>query len=584
MRQFDEFHLLVQPNIQDPTQWSIHVQKCPRNEFQGNHGDLPLQVTPADLQLLRNPTATPNLGALQQLGKKVMDSIMPLTVQMGLQVCLTDAQSNHRGLRVVVSMIGDARPPAGIRNHELPVEALFHQNLAFLGSNIQTPVSRGVATEPDREPLAVQAPLQILVIASEPTDMPNVAGGAEKTSILQALQQLINSNAVKIDFCEPATLARLDLMVQQKRYHVVHFIGHGDFEITGLDPTPQPHLYFEDNTPNRRRHAIDVEQLYTVLRNGSIPLVVLTACSTAASSPNGQDYPVTSFDSLAHALVRRQGGPSAAVAMQFDLETTAAPVFSKALYERLLDKEWSLDEAVASTRSALVSQFGANHRSWINPTVYWRCKEGRLFNLQPVQGDLSQADQKKIIAIDAQLEVFEDFLNELSEKSAAEQAAVANLSAQWQIKIQELLQERGFILGSTVRLRGGLTSADDTIECVLTIQLRLPATIGDIQVSVKHDEADLEFLSNSAGNGVATNSVFLQQVLGQPMKIMIQNASQGVSWTPGERELVKLKFKVKNPANKPLLYIQLPDAQVQRNGAFEHFQTLNATIFRRTGD
>jgi CHAT domain-containing protein len=518
---------------------------------------------------------------LQQLGQKVIDSIMPPGLQTGLQVCVADAQNNQRGLRLVVSMLGDARPPGGIRNHELPLEAAFHQKLSFLGNNIRTPVSRGVAIDPDREAVAVQVPLRLLIVASAPTDMPQVNADAEKQAILEALHHLTSSNAVKIDFCDPPTLARLDQMVQQDRYQVVHFIGHGDFEIAGLDPTPQPHLYFEDNTPNRRRHAADVEQLYTVLRNGGIPLIVLSACSTAAESPNGQDYPVTAFESLAHSLVRLQNGPSAAVAMQFDLETNAAVVFSRTLYGKLLDKKRSLDEAVASTRSALIAQFGAGHRSWVNPTVYWRCKEGRLFNIQDTNPNepLSLEDQKKIIAIDTLIQVYEDQINELAEKPAQEQAAMASMRAQWRLKIQDLLRQRGFILGSTVRLRGGVAADDGIVECSLTLQLRLPATIGDVNATLNYDSADLTYIDHVATNEVPLSDIFPQQNAGKLSTILVRNASKGLPWDSGEYELCKLRFKVNNPNNKPLLYIKLTSTQVERDAQVEQLQTLNATVF-----
>ena len=83
-------------------------------------------------------------------------------------------------------------------------------------------------------------------------------------------------------------------MVQQEHYHIVHFIGHGDFDLDGIDQNPQAYLYFEDGTPQRRRRSVDAVQLFTMLQNGNVPLIVMTACSSAASQPNGtsiQDSP-----------------------------------------------------------------------------------------------------------------------------------------------------------------------------------------------------------------------------------------------------------------------------------------------------
>ena len=191
-----------------------------------------------------------------------------------------------------------------------------------------TPISRGINVVPDREAVKVAPPLRILVVASEPTDMPPVSAAAEIAALRASLQRLIDAQAVQLDFCTPPTASRLDAVLQQQRYHIVHFIGHGDFEVSGLDPDPQPHLYFERDGAGRQRHAVDAEQLFTMLRNGNVPMIVMTACSTAATSPNGAQYPALAFEGLAQTLVERNSGPLAAVGMQFDLETDAAATFS----------------------------------------------------------------------------------------------------------------------------------------------------------------------------------------------------------------------------------------------------------------
>lgn len=523
-----------------------------------------MRVGSSDLGFLRNATAVPNVQTLKQLGQAVLDSIMPPVVQFGFELCVDESLQRQRGLRLVVSMLGDT-PPTGFNAHELPLEAAFNQRLDFLASNPRTPVSRGIVTEPDREPVKVAPPFRVLVIASEPSGMPQVNAAAETQAISKALDTLIKSRAVDLRFCQPPTFQNLRQMLQQEPYHVVHFIGHGDFEVVGLDPTPQPHLYFEDSTPNRGRHAVDVEQLYTILRSGNIPLLILTACSSAATSPMFPNYyPGLAFEGLAHALVSRKQGPSAAIAMQFDFETQAAEVFSGTLYEKLVTPGCSLDEAVAATRSALIAAFSAGHRSWVNPALYWRCKDGKVFEIQDVIGDLSPQRRNELAQIEMLVQVFESALNDLAQKSPEEQAAVKELRLQWQQKIQELTAQRGSILGDSVRLRGGVADTDDAIECALTIQLRLPATIGDVRVTINHNTDDFEFLGSAPGKETPPNSVFLQSQSGQPLGVLVQNASQALTWTSGEHELVKLRFKLKQPKAKPFFYIELSSSQVVR--------------------
>jgi hypothetical protein len=575
---FDEFRVWIQPDIQNPNVWSILVDKCELPEVRGPHGAAAPIVTAADLSLLRNATAPPNLQGLKQLGQAVLDTIMPPQVQLGFRLCLAQALRKQRGLRLVVVMLGNARTAGGIGLHELPVEAAFSQQLDFIATNVRTPLSRGVVAEPDRDAVQIALPVRVLVVASEPSDMSPVHAHAEQASILQALAPLIQSRAVVVDFCNPPTLIRLDAKLREG-YHVVHFIGHGDFEIAGADPNPQPHLYFEDGTSHRRRHAADAEQIYTTLRNGNVPLVVLTACSTAAASPNGQDYPGVAFESLAQALVERQSGPLAAIAMQFDFETQAAKIFSRALYERLLTPRWGIDEAVAAARVALIAHFGAGHRSWVNPTVYWRCKEGRVFDLLDTAGDLSDAQRQALLQIDAQLDVYYTQMNDLARESQDIRALLAGLRAQWQAKIEDLLSQRGLVLGDTVRLRGGLPKSDGTIECTLTLRLRLPATVGDVRADVQYDPAEFTLVGKSQGQHAPAGAWFVQENPDAPTAILVQNASLGAIWTPGEYELVKLQFRLANPASKPLFYIQLVNASVNRNNAPQAFQTLHAVVF-----
>lgn len=574
---YDEFRVLVQPDLANPGQWSVHVQKCPLPMLVGARGTVAPQVTPDDLKWLRNPGAPPDLAALKKLGKAVLDSIMPPTVQFGLQVCVDGAVTAKKGLHVVVSMLGNAHPPAGIAGNELPVEAAFSPQLSFIATNVLTPVSRGVAAEADRDAVKLAPPLRLLVVASEPTDMPPVHAAQEKAALAAALQPLVAAGAVRIDYCEPPTRAELNARVQQDRPHVVHFIGHGDFDVVGPDPSPQPHLYFEDGTPARERQPADAEQLYGIVGNGNVPLVVLTACSSAAASPNGADYPALAFEGLAEALVQRPLGPLAAVAMQFDLESAAAPVFTGSFYRDLLRPERTVDQAVSVARTALQNAFGAAHRSWVNPTVYWRCRDGRVFDVVSTGGDLTAEELRRLAEIDAQLATLERILKDLAKQPPEIAAATAPLRAQWQADMDGLLDERGAILGETVRLRGGRVDASQDVECALTVQLRAGATIGDVKATLGHDPADFSVLAVAPGKDVAPGGVFQG---GGGTEVLVPGASRGVQWAAGEYELAKIRFHVANPGASPVLRIPLAAATVAKNGGpAAPWRPLHAVVF-----
>jgi hypothetical protein len=341
-------------------------------------------------------------------------------------------------------------------------------------------------------------------------------------------------------------------------------------------------LYFEDDTPNRRRRAVDAESMFTMLRNGNVPLIVMTACSSAASQPNGPEYPGLAFEGLAQTLVERQAGPLAAVAMQFDFETAAAGVFSGTFYRQLLTRDMTVDAAVAAARVALVARFGAAHRSWINPTVYWRCIDGVVFDLLPTAGALSAHQQAQLKEIDNLIRDLETTLRDLAKQPPEVVALTAPLRADWIARIDELVQRRGTILGDTVRLRGGRLAADGTVQCELTLQLRTSARVGVIQTAITFDSAEFTFEGAAAGPDIQAASLVVQApaAAGQPIIVNINDASSNKEWAAGEHVLAILTLRAVNAAAQPIFRIPVSAASVTRNGTVEAgFGTLDAIVF-----
>jgi CHAT domain len=575
---FDEFRLVVQPDVHNPANWSINVQDCPRAMFEGPQQSIAPVVKPEDLAFLRNASAPPDLAALRALGKAVLDSLMPQNTQTGLGVCLDDLRQSGRGLRIVVSILGGARRPGGgVGCHEVPVEALFSNNFDFLATNVKTPVSRGITFAPDRRAVRVAPPLRILVVVSEPTDMPPVHAAAEWQSLTTALNMLVTAGAVEMQQCKPPTLTQLGTLLQQQVFHIVHFIGHGDFEISGADPNPQPHLYFEDDTLARYRRGVDAEQFYTAIRNGNVPLVVMTACATAATAPNGPEYPGLAFEGIAQALVERHSGPLAAVGMQFDFETDAAATFSRALYEALLNRAVTIDQAVASARSALVTRFSAAHRAWVNPTLYWRCINGQIFEILDTAGTLTPQQQEEINTLDSLILEYEQILNDLKQQPPEIVQATAILRTRWQEKIEALMQRRGLVLGDSVRLRGGQIGANGEVECRFSLQIRSGATIGDVRATVQYDDADFEYLKCTGVPGGP--DVFTNAGAGK-VEVFVQNASANNQWNAGEHQLALVKFRLKNAAAKTLFRIPLSNISAVRDGGVTSgLRALHAIVF-----
>jgi hypothetical protein len=580
MQAFDEFRVVVQPELPPTGKWEIRIQKSPRPLFVGRKGLISPVVKEADLARLRNATATPDVQALRQLGLAVVESIMTDQVRDALEVSIDDANRAGRGLRIVVSIVGNAKPPNGVGCHEIPVEAAFTPNFDFIATNRNTPVSRGVSVEADRPAVKIAPPLRILVVASEPGNMPPVQADVEVKGLARALQRLTAIGAVKLDFCHPATPERLDTMLQLERYHIVHFIGHGDFDLDGIELAPQAYLYFEDGTPARKRRPVDAAQLFNILQNGNVPLIVMTACASAESQPNGTDYPALAFEGLAQNLVARQGGPLAAVAMQFDLESAAAEVFSGALYEQLLNRHAKLDSAVAAARAALIGRFGSGHRSWINPTVYWRCQDGALFDFFETGTTLTSEQRVLLDKLNERISLIEEHLTDLSKQPPEIVAATAPLRAQWQAQIEALQLSRGAELGDSVRLRGGTLDANGLVTCELSVRLRLAAKVGDVAVTLAPDAAEFAFVRIDDAPGVRQNSIFSRMNANQQLTISAQNPLGTDELVAGEYVLATVTFRLQNGAAKALYRVPIATAAITRNAAREeNFAHLDAYVF-----
>lgn len=152
-------------------------------------------------------------------------------------------------------------------------------------------------------PLEVRAPLQILGIVSSPRGLGLLDADLEKEQLTRALARPSADGLIKIHWAAEATWAALQDLLLGGQWHVVHFIGHGDFDI-GSD---QGALFLtrEDGRPD----MVEAEQLVDLLQEARpVPrLVVLNSCSGAATGVNDL------FAGTAAALAR--GGVSAVAAM-----------------------------------------------------------------------------------------------------------------------------------------------------------------------------------------------------------------------------------------------------------------------------
>lgn len=579
MTEYNEFRVVLSPSLVEAGKWSVLLEECPVQNLVGAKGTTQAEVTTVQLQKLRSRHGWPNDLELKAIGASVWQTLMTPKLEAAFEAGLEASQEDGKGMRLVFSIIGQDSQPSGganIRMQELPLEALYQPGNGFLATNTGTPISRSLKFRPDRDPLRTGLPLRILVVVATPTDKPAADMEAEKTALQQALQKLLELGSVEIEFCDPPTRAELTNRLE-KKFHVLHFIGHGAFDIVGDDPSPRPHLCLEHD--NQLSDPLDAETLDILLQGNDIRLVVITACSSAAPTPDDVAETVVPFDGLAQRLVAGNSGVSAAVAMQFDLESDAAVLFSKVFYTNLLDSRRKLDEILTNCRKALAGKKNAGHRAWVTPVIYWRAREGMVFDIVPVMRTLDEQVLRDLKLIDLELEIYYKNIRYMNSQPEEVRLAIAPLLNDMQKKVDERLAQRGALLGETVRLKAGAARAGENIACQMNLRLRQPAVIGDLRVKLRYPTDKLTLVSVEPGTQTEGNPPLASDLPVGNLVVALQNASQGAPWDPDEFELAKITFQIQAGVKEPIVEIPIVEVQVEKDGLAQALEALNGVVF-----
>ena len=132
------------------------------------------------------------------------------------------------------------------------------------------------------------------------------------------------SGTVTLERLDQPTLPVLQERLRHAEFHVLHFVGHGHFDLATQDGV----LVLED--ANKLGHPISGSDLGILLRDHrSLRLVVLNACEGAITSA---DSP---FRGTAQSLLQQR--IPAVVAMQFEISDKAAITFTQGFYGALAD-------------------------------------------------------------------------------------------------------------------------------------------------------------------------------------------------------------------------------------------------------
>ena len=228
-------------------------------------------------------------------------------------------------------------------------------------------------------------PLRILYIVSRPEDAGFIDPRVTTKALFAALDPL--GTNVKLDFCRPPTLARMEAMLREAQqagdsYDVVHFDGHGTF----LPQQQIGALCFEqtdDGSGESKTDLIPADQLGNLFADVRIPLVVLEACRSAQMK-------TIVFRSVAPRLI--QAGVGSVLSMGHAVHVEAAKILLDRFYRELVCGT-TIGHAVAQGRKALVAtptrwlEYGPGARTlklqdWFLPHLYQRGLDDPLLPAQ----------------------------------------------------------------------------------------------------------------------------------------------------------------------------------------------------------
>lgn len=314
----------------------------------------------------RRRILSPDDQTVQDFGQALFNALFTGEVRHLYGDSRRVAEQQGRGLRIKLRI----QPP---ELAALPWEFLYDPGRGeYVCFSRHTPIVRYMDLPHSRPPLIVMPPLRILGMMPHPKELADLDVDRERQRVETAIAPLEAQGLVDLIWLEGHSWYDLQKAMRGGPWHILHFIGHGDF-----DPnTDEGRIALEDEDGCAR--YMSATQLGRLLSDHRpLRLVVLNACEGARGSERDL------FSSSAGALVR-QGIP-AVLAMQYEITDRAAIELSRVFYDALAEG-LPVDAAVSEARKA-ISLAITNTVEWGTPVLYMRSPDGRLFDMVAGRGE-----------------------------------------------------------------------------------------------------------------------------------------------------------------------------------------------------
>ena len=303
----------------------------------------------------------------EQLGGTLADALFSGQAGELYDAARSTAVANSRGVRLWLSL---GETPGLL---SVPWEFLYLQP-TFLASQRKTPIVRFLRTDAPVAPRRIEKEVRILGVIASPKGLPELKVDVERQRVDKALEKARKDRDVTVDWLDPATPKALRLKLQERDYHILHFVGHSGYADDDESVDGGGGVIYLENENGSKAQVSD-SQLVTLLGDqDSLRLVVLNSCEGARTSVRDP------FAGIATSIVAL--GIPAVVAMQFEITDDAAIAFAEELYGSLIAREETIDVAVAEARKAVFTE--VNQTEWATPVLFLRNEDGRLFDFAPI--------------------------------------------------------------------------------------------------------------------------------------------------------------------------------------------------------
>lgn len=296
---------------------------------------------------------------LREIGSKLFQALFAGPIDTAYRTNLSVATKRGEKLRVVLSITA---PELAV----MPWEALYDDELQTYVC-LNNEVVRHIDAPFTPDPVAVRPPLRILGLVASPKGLQVLDVDAEKQYLEKALARPISAGQAQLEWETQASWGRVHERLLQEQWHVLHFIGHGDY-----DPERGEGRIALVRDDGRADWVAATKLAHLLSQAQPTPrVVVLNSCAS------GQGDSQELFSGTAATLVR--GGISAVVAMQFTVSDSAAVAFPRGFYTALASGR-RVDEAVRSGRIQILG-IGDGILEWVTPILHVRGEAAELFRL-----------------------------------------------------------------------------------------------------------------------------------------------------------------------------------------------------------